>query len=332
MGLPVTLSWGGLSPSYCWVSWNKLGADIVSKITATLAGSFNGFFVGPTQPADKTLVWIRTDNTSPNWQIEGVYLWDAANAPDGWTPQQDPCKILYGNDAGIVNALAVNYAFDVPHVAGIANRFTLSAGLFIITKAAVTNTGAATLNVNGLGATAIQKMTDFGLTDVIAGEIKAGGIYEFVYDGTRFIILNPTATTTFEMIAPTAIVNYAVLDQAWTTYDLTSLAGVPSSAKFVLLNMYGLGVQGPAANADQWKIQVRENSLSSVYDTLFLQAGNAAGTSLSFPGSASFWCPVNIVDVGGGVLHAQIDIQLSHYNSVNATSFTGSVTAVGYFS
>lgn len=192
MGLPVSLAWGGLSPSYCFVSYNKLGADIVAKITATLAGSFSGFFVGPTASADITLVWIRTDTTSPNWQIEGIYLWDAAHAPNGWTPQQDPLKAFYGDDVGIVNAMAVNYAFDYPPVAGINYRFQLTEGLTIICKAKVTNTLAVTLNPNGLAGTAVKKQDSSGKVDLIAGEIVAGNVYIFVYDGTQFICINPT--------------------------------------------------------------------------------------------------------------------------------------------
>lgn len=47
-------------------------------------------------------------------------------------------------------------------------------------RVAATNTGAATLNVNGLGAVPISRPTG---TPVIQGDLTAGGVFEFVYNG-----------------------------------------------------------------------------------------------------------------------------------------------------
>ena len=61
-----------------------------------------------------------------------------------------------------------------------------------------TNTGAATLNVSGLGTKNIKRMDG---TDPVAGDILLNQIATFVYDGTQFQLLNPitlsdaTATT-----------------------------------------------------------------------------------------------------------------------------------------
>ena len=52
------------------------------------------------------------------------------------------------------------------------------------------NTGAATLNVSGQGAAAIQK-DGVALT---ASDIRAGGVYGVVYDGTQFQIFGLPAT------------------------------------------------------------------------------------------------------------------------------------------
>ncbi|HAK62074.1 MAG TPA: hypothetical protein DCO82_02405, partial [Alphaproteobacteria bacterium] len=56
-------------------------------------------------------------------------------------------------------------------------------------KAGATNTGACTINVDGLGAKTIK--TTAG-ADLWAGAITSGGYYWIVYDGTNFILLNPT--------------------------------------------------------------------------------------------------------------------------------------------
>lgn len=190
MGLPVSLSFGGLSPSYCFVSFNKLGADIVAKITAILGGNFTGYAVQKDPPADHTIVWFRT-NLDPNGTIEEILYWRAA-APAGWTPIDDAMKIFYADDIGAVNAMVVNYAWDVPAVGTVNPRFTLVEGLTVVTKAKITNTLAVTLNPNGLGATPVKKQDSGGKVDLIANEIVAGNIYFFVYDGTQFICINPT--------------------------------------------------------------------------------------------------------------------------------------------
>lgn len=56
-------------------------------------------------------------------------------------------------------------------------------GMSVVFKAGTTNTGAATLNVNGLGAKTIKKNYDEDLQD---GDIKANQVQIVVYDGTNF--------------------------------------------------------------------------------------------------------------------------------------------------
>ena len=65
---------------------------------------------------------------------------------------------------------------------------TYIAGLTLTFLGAAANTGAATLNVNNLGAKAITKN---GTTALAATDIKSGKIALVVYDGTRFQLINP---------------------------------------------------------------------------------------------------------------------------------------------
>lgn len=57
-------------------------------------------------------------------------------------------------------------------------------------KAAATNTGSATLNVNSLGAKTLKKKNVSGGTidNLIAGDIINGAMYSVTYDGTDFIV------------------------------------------------------------------------------------------------------------------------------------------------
>lgn len=58
----------------------------------------------------------------------------------------------------------------------------------IVLKFTNANTGSGpfTLNVNGLGAKVIKKSVNL---DLVAGDLKAGGVYIFAYDGTNFQML-----------------------------------------------------------------------------------------------------------------------------------------------
>lgn len=58
-------------------------------------------------------------------------------------------------------------------------------GLCFAFKNSVENTGAVTINVNGLGAKSIKKPNG---NDVAAGNLKAGSVYTVRYNGTNFIL------------------------------------------------------------------------------------------------------------------------------------------------
>ncbi len=66
---------------------------------------------------------------------------------------------------------------------------SLVSGLFINMKAHAENTGAATLNVNSLGAKSIKKIDG---SDLKSGDIPTNALVTLVYDGTNFQITNLT--------------------------------------------------------------------------------------------------------------------------------------------
>ncbi len=72
---------------------------------------------------------------------------------------------------------ANTYVASIPGIAGLV------AGLRITLKINVANTGASTININSLGAKSIRKAGGAALTN---GNLKTGGIYTLVYDGTNF--------------------------------------------------------------------------------------------------------------------------------------------------
>lgn len=61
-----------------------------------------------------------------------------------------------------------------------------AAGFSLRFKAGGTNTGAATLNVDSLGAVAVKRLNGDALS---AGDIVSGGIYDVAFDGTNYVLL-----------------------------------------------------------------------------------------------------------------------------------------------
>jgi len=58
-------------------------------------------------------------------------------------------------------------------------------GLCFAFKNSTENTGAVTINVNGLGAKSVKKPNG---NDLVAGNLKAGSVYTVRYNGTNFIL------------------------------------------------------------------------------------------------------------------------------------------------
>lgn len=86
-----------------------------------------------------------------------------------------------------------NYAAD----AGANDSYVVSlnpapaaytTGMIIFFKANTVNTGAASINVNGLGAKTIVKRVNTALAN---GDIPALSISMIIYDGTNFKLINP---------------------------------------------------------------------------------------------------------------------------------------------
>lgn len=121
--------------------------------------------------ADLTAIgqnWDRLDNLTPA-DI------GAAAASDLAAHLAEKVHVPYAVASGSANTYSVT-------LSGITSY---QEGLAVAVKINVDNTGASTLNINGLGAKAIKKPN--GL-DVSAGNLKAGSIYTMRYNGANFIL------------------------------------------------------------------------------------------------------------------------------------------------
>lgn len=133
-------------------------------------------------------------------EIEDLNVTDASNTgrfPENQAPStvNDGARALEGLLARFHEDLGARKAST-----GSANAYVFAAaqtlgayydGLLIGFDANFANTGAATINVDGLGAKTIKKHND---QDLASGDIESGQKVLLVYDGTNFQLLSPLAT------------------------------------------------------------------------------------------------------------------------------------------
>lgn len=139
---------------------------------------------------------------------------------------------VYGADAGSNDTYVVT-------ITGIASY---TAGQLVQFKANTANTGAATLNVNSLGAITIKKNKNVDLND---NDIKAGQIVNVIYDGTNFQLLSPVANA----------LTYAVGTQNLGPYTASATTDTTITINFQprLIKLY-YSIQGhtPAAGSNHY--------------------------------------------------------------------------------
>jgi len=89
--------------------------------------------------------------------------------------------MIYGTVGGTANAITLT---NSPVVGAYAN------GLKLSFKATATNTGATTINVDGLGTKNLYKLSGTSLVALSGNEVISGAIYDITYDGTQFQLTN----------------------------------------------------------------------------------------------------------------------------------------------
>ena len=115
----------------------------------------------------------------------------------------------YFADTGAVNALVVTIVAP--------QTFGYTAGVSLDVKVGNTNTGATTINVNGLG---IKNVTTQSIGALVSGQLVVGGIYTLKYDGTQFQIVGSN-------VSPLGVSATKVKAASTTRSSITVLANDP---------------------------------------------------------------------------------------------------------
>lgn len=173
---------------------STIPSAVQANITATgtvASGTWNGTVIGGTYGGTGVNNGASTITIGGNVTFSGGFT--TTLTVGGNTALTLPAAGTVTNTVNVLNN-SMKYAAD----SGVADAYvaTLSpipaaytAGMQVLLKAGNANTGAATINVNSLGVKNIKLAAG---SDPAGNDILAGGIYNLVYDGTNFQLLNPS--------------------------------------------------------------------------------------------------------------------------------------------
>jgi hypothetical protein len=258
------------APSRASATTFKITGDVTTKylvnrkVRVNDASTYYGTVTASSYGAPDTTVTVELESGSLTASLTAVAI--AALAPTNLSipPIVYNGKAVYAADGGASDAYAITLS-PVPtsYVTGMIIRF----------KANTANTGAATLNVNSLGAKTIKKNAS---SDLIDNDIVANQIVEVVYDGTNFQMLS-TLPASAPFIDSTAIIK--------GSGDATKLLRIEvdglTTATTRVLTMADQDVDlTPATQA-----QMETGSATNVFVT--------PGRQQFHPGMAKFWINFN---------------------------------------
>ena len=174
--------------------------------------------------------------------------------------------------------------------------------------AANSNTGASTLNVNAVAATAITKN---GGTALASGDIVAGDVVEVVYDGTNFEIVGLRRDLQATNVALTAIAGLSTTDGNIIVGDGSSWVAESGSTARASLGAVGtthtgnVSITGDLTSLTSLTVDnivTNGNDIYASSGNLTLNAGGAGSTSLYYAGAQTLQSAidgVNIYDSSG---------------------------------
>lgn len=202
-------------------------------------------------------------NSSDGW----IYQRNAADsawvkkwkiASQGLIPQDG--STVYAADGGASDSYAIT--LDPAPTA-------YTTGMVLHFKANTANTGAATLNVNSLGAVAIKKNYN---QDLVTGDIQANQMVSVVYDGTNFQAISITGTRHavryFDLANPVYATAATFTVSRFSCRDSTLTSEIQKSTS-TTVDLGTTGLNGIAQS-------------SNLTGTVAISGGTVTGTGTSF--------------------------------------------------
>lgn len=124
---------------------------------------------------------------------------------------------IFAADTGTLNTLVVAPS-PVYQALVLGSRIYVQIG--------TTNKGATTLNVNSLGAVACRKTTSAGIAPLVGFELIANYIYEFIYDGTHWLLLGQVNPPLRAQVFKSTTQNIGTTAEAAILYDVFTASAV----------------------------------------------------------------------------------------------------------
>lgn len=192
--------------------------------------------------------------------------------------------------ASNLNAIADEVIFKLKDTSTSTTAYTtdISAlttyyeGLTIMFKPANTNTGTSTINISGAGAVAIKKTDNSGnIVDLQANDLIKNKYSTMTYDGTEFLMNNPSADLAETIADITAIENRLDIDE-------TSIASLKTeTVKLAILtssnNTYGASISTVASYTSGLNVDIIPNIANTGACTL--NVNGLGAKNLTYNGS-----------------------------------------------
>jgi hypothetical protein len=217
----IQLSAGTLYPPACYSTEQQRFEAYVAAIVATIIGGIQ-WEASETAPTDTDLWWQKIDS---NGRPVEYLRWSTA---DGAWIRPFSEVINSATAAGAANAYTLTNAPVM--TAATAYR----TGTTFTFKANHTNTGNATLNVDGLGARELRKPG--GTDQLTASDILIGQMVTAIFDGTYFQMVSAEAPS----VTPPPLTSYQSeiqplpLTGTWST-AAHSIGSMPSDVRGMLV-------------------------------------------------------------------------------------------------
>lgn len=221
----------------------------------------------------------------------------------------------FADDTGTANAGVIALS-PIP-----INLAALFGAPIRVNKIDTANTGAYTLNVNGLGA---QPVTIANVGNISAGQLAAQHIFEVIWDGVSFELLSP----------PALIENSGLAQMPANTVkaNLTGASAVPQDATLIsLLSALGGGSALLAANG---YLSIPVIISGALAQALLQWTFVSAPTFVSGHGSKSFTWPISFPNAISQAFSAGFGLNTAGgaiASSVTSTSTAGGVLEMDVF-
>jgi hypothetical protein len=304
--------------------WEDDKANTIPVTASRMDAEDDGFATGLSTAITKDgQTTITADLPMSGFNHTGV---GDSNARDEYlaTGQYQDQSTIYATTTGSANAYVLTLS---PAITAYA------AGQSFEILASFGNTGAATLNVSGLGTKAITKD---GTTALASGDIVSGAIYRVTYDGTQFQLTTVATPFDLDLGGTLDVTGATTLDSTLDVAGATDFAGVITGGQTdynvqtgttYTLTASDEGKVVTLNNASAITLTLPENSTEALpegFSCILRQLG-AGQVTVAVEGSDTLQSKSAATKLVGQYSEAQVDIQTA--GTPNTWFMAGDTTA-----